>query len=123
MLPQGTNREDRTMQSRLLTRRQTLALGASAGTALLPADGHSAVRAAAASPIPGVKACVLTPELEEGPYYFDPKLRRTDIREGHKGVPLRLQLQVVDVVGCSPLAGVRVDVWHCDARGFYSGYE
>ena len=22
-----------------------------------------------------------------------------------------------------PLSGVRVDVWHCDARGFYSGYE
>jgi protocatechuate 3,4-dioxygenase beta subunit len=66
---------------------------------------------------------VLTPELEEGPYYFDPELQRSDIREGHEGAPLRLLLQVVDAADCSPLSGVRVDVWHCDARGFYSGYE
>ena len=111
------------MPSSLLTRRQTLALGAAGSAALLSTDGRSAVKSTRASPIPLSKACVLTPELEEGPFYFDAKLRRSDIREGHKGVPLRLQLQIVDVAGCAPLAGVRVDIWHCDARGFYSGEE
>lgn len=107
------------MQSPLLTRRQALVVGVSASAALLPAE----LRAAAASPVSGAAACVLSPQLEEGPFYFDPKLQRSDIREGHKGAPLRLQLQVVDAADCAPLAGVRVDVWHCDARGFYSGYE
>src|SRR5207253_4184877 len=37
------------------------------------------------------------------------------------GVPLRLALTVVRAdAGCAPAAGVRVDVWHCDAGGLYS---
>jgi protocatechuate 3,4-dioxygenase beta subunit len=124
MLPRGAYiREEWTMQSSLLSRRQTLALGAAGGAALLSAEAQSAVKLTPTLPIPLSKACVLTPELEEGPFYFDTKLRRSDIREGHKGVPLRLQLQVADVAGCAPLAGARVDIWHCDARGFYSGEE
>lgn len=110
------------MKSQWLTRRQTLALGASAGGVLLPAP-VLAVAAATSSPVPRAPACVLTPQLQEGPYYFDPKLQRSDIRDGHRGAPLRLLLQVVDAAGCGPLSGVRVDVWHCDAVGFYSGYE
>ena len=110
------------MQSHLPTRRQALAFGASAGAVLLPQQVLSAA-APAAPLVPGNLACVLTPELEEGPYYFDPKLQRSDIREGHGGAPLRLILQIVDAGDCAPLAGARVDVWHCDAHGFYSGYE
>ncbi|WP_348629746.1 hypothetical protein [Mesorhizobium sp. M7A.F.Ca.US.011.01.1.1] len=30
-------------------------------------------------------------------------------------------MQVVDA-DCRPLAGARVDIWHCDAQGAYSGY-
>ena len=57
----------------------------------------------------------------EGPFYVDPELDRRDIREGRGGVPLLVRLQVVDQQ-CRPLAGSRVDIWHCDARGLYSGY-
>ena len=46
---------------------------------------------------------------------------RADITEGLPGAPLRLALQVVDEA-CRPIAGARVDVWHCDAGGNYSGY-
>ncbi|OKH59243.1 hypothetical protein NIES2130_10595 [Scytonema sp. HK-05] len=44
--------------------------------------------------LPKSKACVLTPQDVEGPYYFDPKLLRTDITEGKEGVPLKLKNKV-----------------------------
>lgn len=66
-------------------------------------------------------ACLLTPEVTEGPFYFDPRLVRPDIAEGKQGVPITLLLQVVDE-RCKPLNGARVDIWHCDATGLYSNY-
>jgi protocatechuate 3,4-dioxygenase beta subunit len=66
-------------------------------------------------------ACLLMPRATEGPYYFDPRLERSDIRGDRQGAPVRL---VIGVQGtdCKPLSGARVDVWHCDAQGTYSGY-
>jgi protocatechuate 3,4-dioxygenase beta subunit len=66
--------------------------------------------------------CVIVPEVTEGPYYFDPALLRADITEGRPGLPLTLKMQVVDQA-CTPLADTRVDIWHCDADGIYSGYN
>ncbi|MBV6635823.1 intradiol ring-cleavage dioxygenase [Mameliella alba] len=66
--------------------------------------------------------CMVLPETTEGPYYFDPELVRRDITEGREGEAMRLQLQVVDA-DCQPIEGARVDIWHCDARGIYSGYR
>lgn len=68
-------------------------------------------------------ACVLTPQTEDGPFYFDPRLVRADITEGKPGVPLELVLRVVSVAGCSPIARARADVWQSDALGVYSGYD
>lgn len=65
--------------------------------------------------------CVLTPELTEGPYYLDTNLVRQDITEGRAGLPLRLRVTVNDPTTCSPLANAAIDIWHCDAQGFYSG--
>lgn len=70
----------------------------------------------------GPGACVLTPEAGEGPYYLDPKLLRSDITSGQPGAPLELALQVVRAGDCATLANARVDVWHADAIGLYSGY-
>jgi len=67
--------------------------------------------------------CVLWPQLDEGPYYFDTKLVRADITEGRPGAPLKLNLLVVESGPCKPMAGIRVDVWHADAGGIYSGYS
>ena len=80
-----------------------------------------AAAADAAALISGADVCMITPETTEGPYYFDPSLERVDITEGHPGVPASIQLQVVDVA-CKPASGARVDIWHCDAAGLYSGY-
>jgi protocatechuate 3,4-dioxygenase beta subunit len=70
-----------------------------------------------------VTSCVLTPETGEGPYYFDPKLVRSDITERQPGVPLTLNIQVVTAGSCAAISKARVDVWHADAHGIYSGYS
>ena len=89
-----------------------LSLAAAPAWAQAAADGAGLVA-------PNV--CLLTPESTEGPYYLDPELVRADITEGLPGAPLALVLQVVDT-DCRPIEGARVDVWHCDAAGNYSGY-
>ncbi|WP_019904699.1 intradiol ring-cleavage dioxygenase [Methylobacterium sp. 77] len=68
-------------------------------------------------------ACILTPQSIEGPYYLDPRLVRSDIAEGRSGVPLRLRLRVIHAAACIAIHGARVDVWHADAQGLYSGYQ
>jgi protocatechuate 3,4-dioxygenase beta subunit len=65
---------------------------------------------------------MLTPEVTEGPYYVDPKLQRSDIRDGRAGVPLELKLTVVEGSTCKPVSGAQVEVWHADAQGTYSGF-
>ncbi|MFJ6896937.1 intradiol ring-cleavage dioxygenase [Streptomyces hokutonensis] len=69
-------------------------------------------------------ACMtLMTSVTEGPYYLDGALVRKDITEGKAGVPLTLRLTVVDATdGCTPVKGAAVEIWHCDAWGYYSGY-
>ena len=70
----------------------------------------------------GVVTCVLTPELTEGPYYIAGEKVRRDIREGHPGTLLTLNLRVLNVASCAPIKGAAVDIWHADAAGDYSGF-
>jgi len=65
--------------------------------------------------------CVLTPEQEEGPFYIDLARVRRNIVEDRPGVPLALELTVVDSSTCTPIRDAAIDVWHCDALGVYSG--
>lgn len=83
----------------------------------------SATRAQAqAAGLISANVCMVQSEVTEGPFYIDPKLVRRDITEGRPGVALRLNLQVV-TSDCEPVPGARVDVWHCDAGGVYSGVD
>lgn len=68
----------------------------------------------------GQGTCAPTPALTQGPYYLRDVPQREDLREGLPGVPLRLLLRVRDRA-CRPLEGARVDLWHTDALGRYSG--
>ncbi|MGF1627142.1 MAG: intradiol ring-cleavage dioxygenase [Alphaproteobacteria bacterium] len=102
------------------TRRRVLA--GLAGVAGLPLAGPLFARAAEPPVLIAQAVCTVIPQATEGPFYFDPALERADIREDRAGVPLALAMQVVGV-DCRPLPGVRVDVWHCDATGAYSGYR
>ncbi|MGJ4939891.1 intradiol ring-cleavage dioxygenase [Bradyrhizobium sp. HKCCYLS1011] len=104
------------------TRRRFLGLASAGAASLLPSAPGRADAPAMAEPGAG-DACILTPQSEEGPYYLDPKLVRADITEGRPGVPLSFRLRVIEAGACTPIAGARVDIWHCDARGLYSAFR
>ena len=109
-----------------LTRRDALRLVAvtAAGGALMTQQAFAQEASATTTTglMPGADVCVLTPEVTEGPYYFDPELERADITEGTQtGVATTVKLQIVDG-SCQPVEGARVDIWHCNAEGLYSGY-
>jgi protocatechuate 3,4-dioxygenase beta subunit len=85
------------------------------------------------------KSCTLTPssiEVEgtpqqtEGPYFVDGMPNRSDIRsetsDGSKqeGIPLQLIINVYGVGDdgyCIPFSGAKVDIWHANSQGVYSG--
>lgn len=99
------------------TRRGFLGFVSASAAGLLPGRADAAAAVADGEP-----ACILTPQAEEGPFYFDPKLVRSDIAEGRPGVPLALRLRVIEAGPCTAIKGARVDIWHCDAKGLYSAF-
>ena len=148
--------DDDRLIGRILTRREILAvIGAGGAAAFLaacvPGEGSSPAASAGASAAPSatasasasatatasasaavataLPACVVAPELTEGPYYLDVDLERSDIRANTSdgavsaGAALTLDWIVSQADGsaCVALEGVVVDVWHCDALGDYSG--
>ncbi|MEE2828698.1 MAG: hypothetical protein VX498_05895, partial [Myxococcota bacterium] len=67
--------------------------------------------------------CEPTGHQTEGPYYPGEPAELLDITGGRGGVPLQVELLVVDVqADCAPIPGAEVDLWHADASGDYSGY-
>ncbi|TMV11813.1 intradiol ring-cleavage dioxygenase [Arenibacterium halophilum] len=106
------------------TDRRAFLAGLAASPFVLTGHGvfSGAVRAQAAEAgLIAPNVCMVMPEVTEGPFYTDPGRVRRDITEGLPGVPLRMRIQVVDA-DCTPLKDARVDIWHCDAAGNYSGY-
>jgi protocatechuate 3,4-dioxygenase beta subunit len=102
----------------------TIPAGAAAGATSEAANGP----ALSTSTFAALPACVVRPEMTEGPYFVDERLDRSDIRsdattgEVKPGRPLEIVFGVMRVAaeGCLPLAGAKIDVWHCDALGVYS---
>ncbi|MHC8291096.1 intradiol ring-cleavage dioxygenase [Pseudomonas sp. XS1P51] len=66
---------------------------------------------------------LLSPEQIAGPYFRNPKLIRRNISEGMDGIPLVLRLTIVDAMTGQPVTDALVDIWHCNARGAYSGWS
>jgi protocatechuate 3,4-dioxygenase beta subunit len=104
----------------LLSRRAAFAALSIPAASALTTAAHAAPLADT-GPLRNV--CFLTPQSIEGPYYLDPRLVRTQIAEGRAGIPLRVGLRVIDGSTCKPTERARVDIWHADAQGIYSGYE
>jgi protocatechuate 3,4-dioxygenase beta subunit len=101
-----------------LTRRQALVAGAAgaAGLIVSPALGVLALDAP-----PALAAAVaLTPEQEEGPYYVAIERIRRHIVAGQLGVPLLLNVTVLDSSSGAPIQSAAVDVWQCNPLGVYS---
>jgi protocatechuate 3,4-dioxygenase beta subunit len=71
---------------------------------------------------------VLIPQETEGPYKLDlsgnSSIFRQDVTEGRPGLPLKVVFTVVNVNdNCRPIPNARVDIWHCDKEGAYSGFS
>jgi protocatechuate 3,4-dioxygenase beta subunit len=113
------NRDDSTIGT-VLTRRQALGLMAATSCGLLGA--WPAAQAAGSG-------CVVRPAQTEGPYFRDEQLDRSDLRTDpangrvSPGTPVVLDIVVSRLAGgaCAPLPGARVDIWHADHLGRYSG--
>jgi len=67
------------------------------------------------------RKCALTSELEEGPFYINETLLRSNITEDQPGLPLTLRVKAVDT-SCNPLMDAFIDIWSCNSTGSYSGY-
>ncbi|RAH77188.1 aromatic compound dioxygenase [Aspergillus japonicus CBS 114.51] len=66
-------------------------------------------------------SCALTPEATQGPYYITGEKVRRNVVEDQVGVPLTLDLQVVDIDTCNPVSDVWLEIWSCNSTGVYSG--
>jgi protocatechuate 3,4-dioxygenase beta subunit len=104
------------------------ATGVPATMTTAPTAITAATQAAAASTSVVVPSCIVRPEVTEGPYYVAEELNRADVRSDpgsgtvKAGALLTLTFNVSQISGsaCTPLAGAKVEIWHCDAAGVYS---
>jgi protocatechuate 3,4-dioxygenase beta subunit len=118
-------------------------LGLAGVGAFVAKNGKFTGKAPAAKPF----ACTLTPSETTGPYpypgtvpssYTTSPLYRSNIigdlptaggggtisggATAGGGIVLTLTLTLQNL-SCTPISGARVDIWHCDKRGYYSGYS
>ena len=113
------NHENEKSAGRGLTRRQTLGAAGAAGAGLFFAgvggkvsglvDGGDDEAIAKQA-----KTCLrLVPEQEEGPFYVDLEKVRADVVEGQAGVPLDLNIRVIDHEKCEPVKNAAIDILQC----------
>jgi protocatechuate 3,4-dioxygenase beta subunit len=73
--------------------------------------------------------CVVSPTETEGPFPYPGGelknlLERSDITESQTGIPATFTFTVVNTnSSCAIVSGARVDIWHCNKDGYYSGYD
>ena len=76
---------------------------------------------------PSGTGCVLIPIETSGPYPLDLTANSTffrqNITENKTGAPLNLRLKIIGDSNCLPIPNLRVNIWHCDKDGLYSGYD
>ncbi|HET8938027.1 MAG TPA: hypothetical protein VFN67_31505 [Polyangiales bacterium] len=104
--------------------------GAAPGASAAGAAGSGSAGAAAMAGSTDLRslACILTPDMTEGPFFIEEKLNRGDLVKGEMdesiamATPLALTIGVYKVNGmmCTPMPGLQVDIWHADAHGIYS---
>ncbi|UBU15872.1 peptidase associated/transthyretin-like domain-containing protein [Nonomuraea gerenzanensis] len=119
----GHDREDRRVsRRRMITGIGSLGFGG-LFTAGAQATSEPDTYAKADALFAKARTCTLAPSTQQGPYYFETRALRSDLREDRQGVRLRLAIKVQDGQTCRPLPRSVVEIWHCDAAGLYSGAE
>lgn len=63
--------------------------------------------------------CILIPEVTAGPYVWPQSdTLRQDMSEGQAGIPIYLDIGVLDTNTCEPAPNVLIDLWHCESPLF-----
>lgn len=111
---------------------RTFAVAAAAGPLLIEAckkdSSSTQTETATTTTSTNGTTCTTTPTETEGPYPYvggeiTNPLNRADVTSGQTGVPLAVNFLVVNVNdNCNVVSGARVDIWHCNKDGYYSGY-
>ena len=66
---------------------------------------------------------MVSPSETIGPYPSLQDFVRSDIREGRAGLPVTLNMTVVNAASaCAAAVGAAVEIWQCDGTGNYSQY-
>ncbi|KAI1270243.1 Intradiol ring-cleavage dioxygenase [Xylariaceae sp. FL1019] len=70
-------------------------------------------------------SCILAPYVTDGPYYVVGEKLRSNVKESEfsEGVDLFLEVQYIDVNTCEAIPSMAIDIWNCNATGYYSGVE
>ena len=76
----------------------------------------------------GSGSCAVTDTETDGPYplYISrgSAIQRIAIADGKTGLPLNIAITIKNVNNnCAIISNARVDIWHCDKDGYYSGYS
>jgi protocatechuate 3,4-dioxygenase beta subunit len=100
-------------------------LGLAGASTLLPTDK---ILARTSDVVLPPNACpTLIPSETEGPFPLDLSANtvffRKAINETKTGTPLTVKIKVLGATNCLPMKNVRVNLWHCDKNGIYSGYN
>jgi len=69
----------------------------------------------------GNSACQMIEDSHEGPYFTCAPAPGKNIAVGQAGQPLTIALRLVGS-NCQPIPNGTVDIWACNADGYYSGY-
>ncbi len=98
-------------------------IGLSGAAAVLPAGVFARDNQVKGDP----PACTLIPSETAGPFPLDLTANtfyfRKDVRENQAGVQLNLKMKIVGLSNCLAMQNVRVNIWHCNKDGIYSGYS
>lgn len=77
--------------------------------------------------VTGNPLCTLIPGETAGPFPLDLTANtaffRQDVRENKTGVQLNVKIKIIGLDNCLPMSNIRVNIWHCDKDGLYSGYS
>lgn len=89
---------------------------ATAGTSILSGKDYGNPFADGIGP-----TCTVYKSATEGPCHATSNLlTRRDVSEGYAGLPMRLELLIVDTA-CAPVPNATVEIWMTDTKGVYSG--
>jgi protocatechuate 3,4-dioxygenase beta subunit len=92
----------------------------SCGNAAVPVSQRNG-RLATLADFGSAQQCTMLKNSVEGPFFFCTNPGVADIARGQAGAPLVIALRAINAATCQPIADAVIDVWHCDAKGRYSG--